>query len=191
MTRESHGARIGIVVYDRDSRPDAMFAAAVRRLRARGVRVGGLLQEVKGDDSSCCTSLFLEDIATGRRVQIFEHRGAETRGCRLDASGLAEAAALLREAIEARSDLLFVNRFGRQEAGGRGLVDEIATAVLADIPVVVAVGAALLDGWNAFAGPHGERLGNADELEAWCLRQLAPERLAASAQAPPPERARA
>ena len=171
------GTRIGIVVYDRDSRPDALLAAVVRRLQAGGARVGGLLQQVKDDDRSCCTSLFLEDIATGRRVQIFEHRGAATRGCRLDASGLAQAAALLREAIEAGPKLLFVNRFGRQEAEGRGLMDEIAAAVLADIPIVVAVGASLLHEWTAYADAEGVRLGSAEELENWCLRQVAAERI--------------
>lgn len=181
--------RIGIVVYDRASRPDAMFATVVPKLLARGVRVGGLLQEVKDDDRSCCTSLFVDDIATGRRVQIFEHRGAATRGCRLDSSGLAEAAALLRQAIEARPDLLFVNRFGRQEADGLGLIDEIAAAVLAEIPIVVPVGAALVDAWTAYAGAEGERLGGADELEAWCLRQVAAQRAARSVQAQQAERA--
>ena len=178
-----NGPRVGIVLYDRDSRPDVMFAAIVRKLLARGLRVGGLLQEPKDDNRSCCASLYLEDIATGRQVQIFEYRGAETRGCRLDASGLAESAALLREAIEARPDLLFINRFGRQEADGRGLIDEIAAAILAEIPIVVPVSCSLLEEWRGYAGTDGERLDGLDELEAWCVRQVAAEPLAPAGQA--------
>ncbi len=164
--------RLGIVVYDRGNRPDAMFASVVRRLKERGVRVGGLLQEVKGDAEDCCASLKLEDIATGQQVEIFQDRGAHARGCRLDPAGLAKAAELLREAVEAHPEILFVNRFGREEAEGRGLLDEIAAAVLADIPVIVAVGEALLPAWQAYAGPGGIVLRDEKGLEEWCLRQV-------------------
>ncbi|HVL72396.1 MAG TPA: DUF2478 domain-containing protein [Beijerinckiaceae bacterium] len=160
---------IGIVVYDRDSRPDVMLADTVRRLQGRGLTVGGLLQEAKGDDASCCETLTLQDIGTGRRVDIFQNRGPGARGCRLDPAGLAHAASFLRAAIEARPDVLFVNRFGRQEAEGRGLADEIAAAVLAEIPIVVAVGEALLPAWQAYAGGEGTRLDGPAALEAWCL----------------------
>lgn len=168
--------RIGVVVYDRATRPDAAFRDAVARLRARGLHVGGLLQDGKdGEDGfggSCCTTLQLEDIATGRRVELFENRGAGTRGCRLDPAGLAEASGWLREAIAARPDVLFVNRFGRQEAEGRGLLDDIAAAVLAEIPIVVPVAAALLPQWRAFAGDEWIVLQDCRELEAWCAAQL-------------------
>jgi nucleoside-triphosphatase THEP1 len=175
---------IGLVVYDRESRPDAMLAGAVQRLKTQGVRVGGLLQDSKVDEGSRCASLQLEDIATGRRVPIFENRGAETRGCRLDPAGLVQAAFWLPQAIEAGPDVLFVNRFGRQEADGNGLVDEIAAAILADIPVVVAVGAALLPEWVAYSGDRGTRLEDADELEAWCLWQAGARSSAPSGRAP-------
>jgi hypothetical protein len=165
---------IGVVVYDRDSRPDAMLADVVRRLQGRGLRVGGLLQEAKGDRAACCETLALEDIGTGRRAEIFERRGPQARGCRLDPAGLAAAAWFLRQAVEARPDVLFVNRFGRQEADGRGLSDEIAAAVLAGIPIVVAVGEAILPAWQAYADGAGTRLEGAAALEAWCLARAEP-----------------
>lgn len=167
--------RIAAVVYDRASRPDAAFREVVAGLRRRGVRVGGLLQDGQDEGAlggSCCATLQLEDIATGRRIEIFEDRGAGTRGCRLDSAGLAEASAWLRQAIAAHPDLLFVNRFGRQEADGRGLLDEIAAAVVAEIPVVVPVGAALLPQWRAFAGEEWIALDDRRALEAWCAAQL-------------------
>jgi len=168
------GSPIGFVVYDRDSKPDPVLREVVRRLEVQRVRVRGLLQHGEQNEAAVCATMTLEDIGTGRRVQIFERRGHETRGCRLDPSGLAEAAVWVRESIEARPEILFINRFGRQEAEGRGLVDEIGAALSADIPTIIPVGRALLPDWEEFAGGEGMHLPNdADGLEAWCLSHLA------------------
>jgi hypothetical protein len=158
-----------ILVYRHEERPDAAITDAMVRLRTDGIDVRGLLQEGTEGSASCCATLFLEDIGSGRRVEIFQHRGRETRGCRLDASGLAEAAAWLREAIESRPDVLVLNRFGRQEADGRGLVEEIAAAAVAGIPVIVPVNENLLPEWDAFSGGSYERMPeDADKVVQWC-----------------------
>lgn len=164
-------SRIGVVVYDREARPDAALRQAVERLTATGLRVGGLLQSGQPGNADCCGTLFLEDIAVGRRIQAFELRRQGARGCRLDFASLAEAAGWLRDAIADRPDILFVNRFGRQEAAGRGLRDEIAAAVAEDLPLLIAVGADLLPEWRAFAGPDFARLPpDPERIEAWGLR---------------------
>jgi hypothetical protein len=161
------------VVYPEEQGPDAALAEAARRLQAAGLRVGGLLQEGQSGGPSCCASLRLRDIATGRRVALFQDRGAGSRGCRLDPSGLAEAAGWLREAIEARPDVLFVNRFGRQEAGGRGLLDEIGCATVSDIPVVVPVPESLWPSWLAFVeGGSSAVAPDAGAIAAWCLERI-------------------
>ena len=162
--------RIGIVVYDRESRPDAVLRQVIQGLKSVDLRVGGLLQEGRSGDAGRCGTLFLEDIGTGRRIQAFETRGSGTRGCRLDSSSLAEAGGWLRAAIEGKPDILFVNRFGRQEAAGRGLRDEIAAAIAAGLPVVIAVSQELVPEWRAFAGPDFVRLTvDPKRIEAWCL----------------------
>lgn len=161
---------IAVIAYGRTTRPDQALAEAVWRLERRGLRVEGLTQQPKASDTSACALLFLEDIASGRRVQIFESRGAQARGCRLDAGGLATAAVWLRDAIARRPDVLFVNRFGRQEADGRGLYAEIAEAISAEIPIIVAVGEEVMPHWKAFSGGSGSLLTNdADAIERWCV----------------------
>jgi hypothetical protein len=158
-----------ILVYRREERPDAAITDAVARLQRDGFDVRGLLQEGTEGSTSGCATLFLEDIGSGRRVEIFQNRGRETRGCRLDASGLAEAAAWLREAIESRPEVLVLNRFGRQEAEGGGLGDEIAAAVVAGIPVIVPVNEMLLPEWDAFSGGTHERMpADPDKVVQWC-----------------------
>jgi hypothetical protein len=164
---------ICVIPYERDHRPDAMLRQVVCRLEAGGLQVRGLLQDGQPGTASTCATLFLEDIGTGRRIQAFEQRGAAARGCRLDPAGLAESAGWLREAIAAQPNVLFVNRFGHQEAEGRGLRDEIAAAVVAGLPFVIAVHHPLLPKWHAFAG-EGCSFATADpeRIEAWCLGAL-------------------
>lgn len=164
------GSRIGVVVYERQSRPDAALRQGVQYLRALGLRVGGLLQDGQSGNAGRCGELFLEDIGTKRRIQAFEMRGSGTRGCRLNSASLAEAGGWLRAAIDERPDILFVNRFGRQEAAGRGLRDEIAAAIATGLPVVIAVSRELLPEWRAFAGPKfAELAADPKRIEAWCL----------------------
>ncbi|ACA19966.1 conserved hypothetical protein [Methylobacterium sp. 4-46] len=163
---------ICVVAYGRASRPDAVLAEVVRRLAGAGYRVGGLLQFRRGGTPSRCASLFLEEIGSGRRVEIFESRGGAARGCRLTTCGLAEGAAWLAAAVAAEPELLFVNRFGRQEAEGRGLRAETA-AIVAGIPSVVPVSEALLPAWRAFAGEEDAVMPpDADRIEAWCRGRL-------------------
>ncbi|MXQ14272.1 DUF2478 domain-containing protein [Microvirga makkahensis] len=162
--------RIGVVVYDRESRPDAVLRQVAQHLKSLNLRVGGLLQEGLSGDAVGCGTLLLEDIGTGRRIQAFEMRGSGTRGCRLNSSSLAEAGGWLRAAIEGKPDILFVNRFGRQEAAGRGLRDEIAAAIATGLPVVIAVGKDLMPEWHAFAGPEFVRLPvDPERIATWCL----------------------
>jgi hypothetical protein len=163
-------SRIGVVVFDRGSRPDAVLRHVVQSLKSMDLRVGGLLQAGQSGDAGRCGTLFLEDIWTGQRVQAFEMRGSGTRGCRLDSSSLAEAGGWLRAAIEGKPDILFVNRFGRQEAAGRGLRDEIAAAIAMDLPVVIAVGKELVPEWHAFVGAEFVQLpADPERIAAWCL----------------------
>ncbi len=164
------GSRICLVVHDEDWRPDGMIARAVLRLQVAGVRVAGLLQNGSSGNDRSCASLVLNDIATGRQVQAFERRGAQARGCRLDPSGLAVAAGWVREAIESKPDILFINRFGRQECEGQGLIGEICAGAAAEIPMVIAVNRTLLPGWHAFAGEEGASAATSlEQLEAWCF----------------------
>lgn len=169
----SETSSICIVVYDRSNRPDSMLRHAAHRLLAMGLQVGGLLQDGKPGDVSSCATLVLEDIGTGRSIQIFERRGAEARGCRLDPSGLAEAAGWVREAIATGPDVLFINRFGHLEAEGRGILHEICAVATAGIPMVIAVSQPLLPHWHIFAGHDAFFATTSEQIEAWTLAQAA------------------
>ncbi|MGX5734781.1 DUF2478 domain-containing protein [Bosea thiooxidans] len=174
MDSPLEGCRIAVLVHGRDEVPDPVIAEVIARLQADGLRPRGLLQRgVPGSDGVCAT-LYLDDVGMQRSVRIFEDRGRAARGCRLDTAGLVVAANWLREAVEARPDLLFVNRFGRHECEGRGLREEIGVAVADRIPVVIAVKRQYLQEWRVFAGDaFTTLLLDADGIEQWCRETAA------------------
>ncbi|WP_164098229.1 DUF2478 domain-containing protein, partial [Serratia marcescens] len=85
-------------------------------LAAKGVAVAGLVQ-INGRDASCADmEMELEDLDTGRLINICQDLGAgSVNSCRLDPTGLAEAAGALKAALEKPVDLVVINKFGRME----------------------------------------------------------------------------
>jgi hypothetical protein len=163
-----------VLVHGHDEAPDPVIARAVARLEARRLKPRGLLQHGVPGCGKACATLYLDDIGMQRQVCIFEDRGPQARGCRLDTAGLTVAAGWLREAVEARPDVLFVNRFGKHEGEGRGLREEIGMAVAAGIPTVIAVNRQYLLQWRAFAGETFATLPlDAGEIAGWCRKAVA------------------
>jgi len=116
-------------------------------LRQRGVMVGGAIQH---GDVGC--AMTLELLPSGVRVPISQNLGTGASGCRLDSVALAEAASLVRKAIDASPALAVFNKFGGQEAAGSGMHAEMVAAVTAGIPLLTAVRDTLLTQWQEFTG---------------------------------------
>ena len=149
---------------------DCFLQGMAARLKRRGLRLGGVVQH---NDDACgdgCMSMSLVDLAYGRRFAISQELGSGAGGCHLDAAGLAAAAAAFAGALAERADLVIVNKFGKQEALGEGLRQEIADALLAGLPLLIAVRRDFLPAWRDFAGEDWAEL-VADEalVERWVL----------------------
>ena len=106
------------------------------------------------------TSIHVVDLRSGEAFDIWEARGACARGCRLDERGLLNSEPAIMAAIADRVHLLVINRFGRAESLGRGLLGCLAAALEAGVPVLTAVRAPYDEAWQRF---HG---GSAQELTA-------------------------
>ncbi len=80
----------------------------------------------------------------------------------------AELMTRLTAAIGDRPDLVVINRFGRAEAEGRGLVKPIAQALKADIPVLIAVPERRFFDWIRFSDGMNVRLPcRREALDRW------------------------
>lgn|SRR6478735_935535 len=159
---------LAAIPYASGSAIDAFMQGLAAQLRQRGLRLGGVVQH---NDDACddrCMAMSLEDLGSGRRFPISQDLGAAAAGCHLDAAGLAAASAAFAGALAERVDLVIVNKFGKQEALGEGLRQEIADAVMAGLPVLIAVRHDFLPAWRDFAGDDWVELAaDAVAVERW------------------------
>nr|WP_294506892.1 DUF2478 domain-containing protein [uncultured Rhodopila sp.] len=147
---------------------DAIVSEAVDRLRARGVKVAGLLQRSGGAAPGGKRAMWVEDIGTGQMIRLDQPRGPGAIACTFDTGALAQAAYLLQTAVESGAELLVVNRFGSVEAEGRGLRPEIAAAICSGLAVLIPVRASLLPELQAFLGGSATCLpASVRPIEAW------------------------
>jgi len=166
---------LGAIVYDDadGARVDSILVDVVGDLRRAGVRLSGAVQRNSdGGDRSRC-DMRLEDLGSGRLIEISERRGPEARGCRLNHLALEDAVGLATASIEAGADLLIVNKFGKREAEGRGFLPLVGMAIERSAAVLIAVSASNIAAWNDFSAGLDERLpADRDAVRNWCGRLL-------------------
>ena len=161
---------LAAISYPSGFRIDSFMAGLAQHLKQRGLRLGGVVQHNGGDCDAQCRAMVLEDLASGARYPISQDLGAGATACRLDPAGLAAAGGALAAALSGEADLVIVNKFGRQEALGQGLRQEIAAALVAGLPLLVAVRQDFLPAWRDFAGEDWMALpAELTEIEAWAL----------------------
>lgn len=165
---------ISALVYSVGDPADQLLAQLAGQLKARGVRLAGLVQHALSRPGYARCQMEAEILPSGRRVRLSEDRGRGARGCHLDQGLLLEALVLAEHALP-QADLLILNRFGKTEAQGGGGRDLIAQALTLKIPVVVAVSWRNIAPFRAFAA------GLAQEFAVHDFQQSI-NRLAASSQ---------
>lgn len=172
MTRAPAGA----VVYTPGAPVEALLETFTTALKRRGWRLGGLIQRTRRDGDGRKLGMELVALDTGEVLPIGQSlgKGAGGDACAVDTGAVAEATSALRRAIDARVDLLVVNKFSHLERGGRGFSDEMLEAMAAGMPLLTSVQAAMLDDWWRFSGGHGALL-PVDQRALW--RWWGPRRL--------------
>jgi len=159
------------IVYANEAYPQSTFERIVEDGRARGLRLAGVLQHPVCSDTAGHCDVVLEELTTGVRTDLFEDRGPGARGCRLDVAALAEVNAQVARSLDADPELLILNKFGKVEAEGRGLLDLVAIAIDRGIPVVIGVPIRNLEAWRNFAGGMSvEFSSDPSEVKDWLQR---------------------
>jgi len=155
---------------------DQIIGAVVDDLKDRGVRVAGVIQRSGRADPVLCQGVNVEFIGSDELLSISQELGPDATGCSLDPNRLAHVAGLLSETLEKGTDLLIINRYGKSEANGRGLIDCANQAVMAGIPVLMAVGWKYQAKWNAYHGGLGLELEPEQAVIAdWCRANIKSE----------------
>lgn len=153
---QSSQPAIGAVIYPPGKPPETLLADFAAELKARGFRLGGLLQDTLRDETGRKTDMTVTEIDTGRKLSIGQSLGKASKACILDSQALAEASGSVRRAIETHADLLFINKFSKSEMEGEGLAGDMLAAVAEGVPVLTAVPGVLIEEWTAFTGGQTE-----------------------------------
>jgi nucleoside-triphosphatase THEP1 len=145
------------VAYGIGDDPDRLLLDFAEDLRGSGLRVAGIIQlgRARPPDNSELDAVVLP---SAERVDLGHHRTGDARGCRPDSSRLASVAAVIAAAISDGVDLVVINRFGKLEAEGQGLIHLIRSAIDADIPVVTAVPEHSFAAWLNYSDGMSVRL---------------------------------
>lgn len=160
---------LAAVRYDIGFDINRLLREVASELRNQGFDVGGVFQETDGSTDSNCARLSVVDIRTGTSASITQERGRDAHGCKLDPRGLADISHCITNAIDAGVDLILINKFGRAESEGAGLLSCIAHAVCADIPVLTTVREPYVDAWCSFHGGLATELPpSRSAVVEWC-----------------------
>jgi hypothetical protein len=167
---------LAAVVYGADDDPDRLisgFAADLRRSGRRPVGVVQLGRSCRAENPRLGVAM----LPGGEVVALAPDDDVHASGCRLDPDRLAGLAMRLAAAIEGGADLVIINRFGRSEAEGKGLIDLIPQALDADIPVLIAVPEQRFAAWLRFSEGMNVRLAcRREALDRWWLTVTGPSR---------------
>ena len=151
---------------------DRLLAATAERLAAAGLRLAGAVQVNIDLGPGCQCDMDLRILGDdGPPVRITQSLGRESRACRLDTGALAQAVARAEAALDRGTDLMIVNKFGKQESFGRGFQGTIARALAQGVPVLVHVPDEQLAAFRDFAGDLAEPVPPAG-IEDWCRARL-------------------
>lgn len=160
--------KLAYVTLQGRGRTDALIADVAALLAAEGVRLAGTIQSnvERPDRRKCDMDLIV--LPDGPIVRISEDRGDLARGCILDSGALEQTVVAVQQRL-AGAEVLIVNKFGKREAEGRGLVPVIAEALDLGLPVLIGVNGLNLAAFLAFAGEEVTPLATeAMVIAGWC-----------------------
>lgn len=165
MTQRMNGPTIFALIYHAGFDPGPILRGLVSELIAKGAKCAGFIQRDIEKPGRARCDMILENVSNGSVIPISEDRGPGARGCRLDEGELARAMMATVEALSAGPDILFINKFGKSEAEGRGFRPLIAKALEREIPILIAVPWNNIESWRRFAGDFSHEFA-ADRLPA-------------------------
>ncbi len=155
---------------------DRFIAQVAAHLTASGLRLAGTIQINTDRPGRTKCDMELRVLPDGPAVRISEDRGALARGCILDSGALELTVAEVMGRLDG-ADCLIVNKFGKREGEGRGMVPVIAAALERGLPVLVGVNALNMPDFLTFAGDLARPLpAEVGTVAAWCLERCTASR---------------
>lgn len=155
---------LGFITCTEKGAADRLLARFADRLVAAGRPVVGMVRADVPQRFDCEMHLrLLPDLGVR---SISQDLGTEAEACSLDAGALEEVVAQVNRSLDMAEPgtVVILNKFGKQEAAGRGCRDLIARALETGLPVLISVPPETRAEFDAFSAGLGEEL--APEIDA-------------------------
>lgn len=162
--------KLACVTAEGQGATDKLLTETAEALAGEGFKLAGIVKELSYEshfDNGC--DMKVRVLPAGPVIQITQNLGEGSAACRLDPAALEDAVAKVEGGDLSGAQLFILNKFGPQEAAGRGFVPVIGKALELGIPVLCGVGHASQEAFETFAGGLSETLDPAPEAVAnWC-----------------------
>jgi len=142
--------KIGYVMSPGKGDLDLILHGFAHALLDAGRTVAGIVQTNTDCGPGKPCDMDVEVLPAGPILRISQDLGPGSRGCRLDPAALEQAVGLVDASLHRGADLLVINKFGKQEADGRGFRPLIGAALSEGIPVIVGLNALNLPAFETF-----------------------------------------
>ena len=144
---------IAYVTSQKRGETDRLLSEIADQLQAQGKSLAGIVkvQSYQSQFENGC-DMKVRVLPEGHEIKITQNLGAGSDACRLDPTAITEAVTQVEAGSMEQSDLFILNKFGPEEAAGRGFCNAIGEALDADLPVLVGVGGASIDAFERFSG---------------------------------------
>jgi hypothetical protein len=136
---------------------DRLLSDIAGRLQQQGVALAGIVKDLghaSAYENGCDVKVRV--LPGGPVIRITQDLGTGSDACRLDPGAIAQAVASVESGSFQAADLFILNKFGPEEAAGRGFCNAIGAALEWDIPVLVGVGQASKAAFDSFCGGFSE-----------------------------------
>ncbi|MFK7793196.1 MAG: DUF2478 domain-containing protein [Devosiaceae bacterium] len=158
---------------------DRLLAALADDLLVAGYCVRGVVQsnQERPGDHPC--DMDIKVLPAGAELRISQALGKGSRGCRLDPSILQKAALSVERSLATGADLLLINKYGKNEAQGRGFYDAIAQAVAMDVPVLCGLNSLNFEAFMSFTDRQAFELKpDIGSLKTWVVGAVTAQTMA-------------
>lgn len=132
---------------------DRLLSEIAEQLQAKGKLLLGIVRvsDYQSSFENGC-DVKIRVLPGGPEIKITQNLGSGSDACRLDPGAITEAVSQVETGSMDNADLFVLNKFGPEEAAGRGFCNVIGNALDLGIPVLVGVGGANKDAFEKFAG---------------------------------------
>ncbi|SDX55032.1 Protein of unknown function [Ruegeria halocynthiae] len=162
--------KLACVTSQKQGEIDRLLAELAAELESEGIVLSGIIKDLSYSavhENGCDMSVRV--LPAGPVIKITQNLGKGSDACRLDPMALTDAVTCVEQAGFQNVDLFILNKFGPEEAAGRGFCSVMGKALDHGIPVLVGVGKANKEAFLKFAGGLAQTLPDDETaLRHWC-----------------------